>query len=190
MVLFGTGQYLTQADTVNVDVQSFYGVIDSGSDSLDRDDLIGRSLEDSTLTIETVEYDVRSSTGDEFDTQNGWYVDFTTEAGEKIVQAPQVRGEYVFVNSTIPSDNPCDVGGSGWLMAFGLDGRTPDRAVWPKLGDPVVGFKTEGGLPNPTSFLGDYALIPRSDGEILSEEIDVGSPTDSAGRMSWQELYD
>ena len=75
-------------------------------------------------------------------------------------------------------------------MAFGLDGLTPDRAVWPKLGAPYVGFKTEGGLPNRSSFLGDYALIPRSDSEILNEEIDVGGQPDSTGRMSWQELYD
>ncbi len=193
MVLFGTGQYLTQEDTTSEDMQSFYGIIDSGSASLDRDDLVGRSVVDTTTTVDGVTYDVRSSTGEDFDAQNGWYVDFTPATGaiaEKIVQAPQVRGEYVFVNSTIPSDNPCDVGGSGWLMAFGLDGLTPDRAVWPKLGEPVVGFKTEGGLPNSSSFLGDYALIPRSDGEILSEEIDVGSPPDSTGRMSWQELYD
>nr|WP_297403906.1 PilC/PilY family type IV pilus protein [uncultured Marinobacter sp.] len=190
MVLFGTGQYLTQDDTASEDLQSFYGVIDSGLSSLDRDDLVSRSLSDTTVAIEGVSYDVRTSTGDDFDTQSGWFVDFTTETGERIVQAPQVRGEYVFVNSTIPSSNPCDVGGSGWLMAFGLDGLTPDRAVWPKLGAPYVGFKTEGGLPNRSSFLGDYALIPRSDSEILNEEIDVGGQPDSTGRMSWQELYD
>ena len=190
MVLFGTGQYLTQDDTVSEDVQSFYGVLDQGTSELDRDDLIDRDITDSVITVEGEVFDVRSSTGEDFDTQNGWYVDFTTETGERIVQAPQVRGEYVFVNSTIPSSNPCDVGGSGWLMAFGLDGQTPDRAVWPKLGQPFVGFKTEGGLPNKTGFLGDYALIPRSDSEILSEEIDVGSMSENTGRMSWQELYD
>jgi type IV pilus assembly protein PilY1 len=190
MVLFGTGQYLTQSDTASEEEQSFYGVIDSGSDSLTRSDLVERSLVDSTATVDGISYQVRSSTGDDFDTQDGWYVDFDTELGERIVQAPQVRGEYVFVNSTIPSDNPCDVGGSGWLMAFGLNGLTPDRAVWPKLGQPYVGFKTEGGLPNRSSFLGDYALIPRSDSEILSEEIDVGASAESTGRMSWQELYD
>ncbi|KAA1171692.1 pilus assembly protein PilC [Marinobacter salinexigens] len=190
MVLFGTGQYLTQPDTANTDVQSFYGILDSGVSGLDRSDLVGRTLSETTITVDGTSYNVRSSTGDDFDTQNGWYVDFTTESGERIVQAPQVRGEYVFVNSTVPTNNPCDVGGSGWIMAFGLDGQTPDRAVWPKLGAPYVGFKTQGGLPNPTSFLGDYAIIPRSDNELLSEEIDVGDQNPSLGRMSWQELYE
>jgi len=190
LVLFGTGQYLTQEDTVSEDVQAFYGVLDNGDSRLDRSDLVAREITDSVITVEGESFNVRNSTGEDFDTQAGWYVDFTTETGERIVQAPQVRGRYVFVNSTIPSNNPCDVGGSGWLMAFGLDGQTPDRAVWPKLGEPVVGFKTEGGLPNRTGFLGDYALIPRSDSEILSEEIDVGSTSENTGRMSWQELYD
>ncbi len=190
LVLFGTGQYLTQDDTVNEDVQSFYGILDQGTSELDRSDLVGRTITDSVITVESQVFDVRSSSGEDFDTQNGWYVDFTTETGERIVHPPQVRGKYVFVNSTIPSSNPCDVGGSGWLMAFGLDGQTPDRAVWPKLGAPYVGFKTKGGLPNKTGFLGDYALIPRSDSEILSEEVDVGSTSENTGRMSWQELYD
>lgn len=190
LVLFGTGQYLTQPDTASVDIQSFYGVIDSGTSGLDRDDFVGRTVVDEDITVEGFNYTVRSSSGDEFDTQHGWFVDFTTETGERIVQSPQIRGEYVFVNSTIPSDNPCDVGGSGWVMAFGLDGTTPDRAVWPKLGAPYVGFKTRGGLPNKGSFLGDNVIIPRSDSENLSEEIDVGRDEDELGRMSWQELYD
>ncbi|GAA0850668.1 hypothetical protein GCM10009113_32620 [Marinobacter szutsaonensis] len=192
LVLFGTGQYLTQDDPISTSVQSFYGVLDTSTANLDRSDLVGRTLDESTVTGEDgVSYKVRESEGDTFDTQHGWYVDFNTEseAGERITQSPQVRGEYVFVNSIVPTSNPCDIGGDGWIMAFGLDGRSPDRAVWPKLGEGIVGYKTEGGLPNPGSFLGDYVLIPRSDSEILSDEVDVGRNTGGLGRVGWQELY-
>lgn len=190
LVLFGTGQYLTQEDTVNEEVQSFYGVLDQGTSDLLRSDLVSRALTDSTIEVDGENFEIRGSSGEDFDTQNGWYVDFTTEVGERIVQSPQVRGEFIFVNSTIPSDNPCDVGGSGFLMAFGVDGQTPDRVVWPVLGVAAVGFRTNGGLPNRSGFLGNYALTPRSDSDILSNEVDIGSPSDSVGRLSWQELYD
>ncbi len=191
LVLFGTGQYLTQTDPINVNVQSFYGVLDTGAGQLTKDDLVSRTMvESETVGTDGVSYDVRTSVSDDlFDTEDGWYVDFNTAAGERITQSAQVRGEYVFVNSIIPTSNPCDIGGDGWVMAFGLDGRTPDREVWPKLGGEFVGFKTEGGLPNPGSFLGDYILIPRSDSEILSEEVDVGRNTGGLGRVGWQELY-
>lgn len=192
LVLFGTGQYLTQDDPTNADIQSFYGVLDSGASGLGRADLVGRTLSQSSITVEGVSYQVRESNGDDLATEDGWYVDFdsATDAGERINQSPQVRGDYVFVNSIVPSDNPCDVGGGGWLMAFGLDGKTPDRAVWPKLGAPYVGYRTEGGLPNKPGFLGDFMFTPRSDNEILADEIDVGRKETSLGRMSWQELYD
>ncbi|TYC60461.1 hypothetical protein FMN52_05590 [Marinobacter sp. BW6] len=190
LVLFGTGQYLTVDDTSSTDTQSFYGIIDDGTSNLDRDDLLARSLSEDQVTANEQTFDVRESDGEVLDGENGWYVDFTTEAGERIIQSPQVRGEYAFVNSTIPSDDPCSVGGSGWLMAFGLDGRTPDRVVWPKLGDEFVGYKTEGGLPNRPGFLGDFMFTTRSDNEILTDEVDVGGDQSSLGRMSWQELYD
>jgi type IV pilus assembly protein PilY1 len=190
MVLFGTGQYLTQVDPVDPSVQSFYGVLDTGTGELDRSDLEGRDLTESTTTGEDgVEYKTREASGDELGSAKGWYVDFDDEPGERINQSAQVRGDYVFVNSIVPTDNPCDIGGDGWIMAFGLDGQSPDRAVWPKLGTGIVGYKTTGGLPNQGSFLGDYVLIPRSDSEILSDEVDVGRKTGGLGRVGWQELY-
>jgi len=190
MVLFGTGQYLTNVDPSTTEIQSFYGVRDSGSANLDRSDLVDRTLTESTITVDGVSYEVRESDGDPLTDEDGWYVDFDTDPGERIVQSPRVRGQYIFVNSTIPSDDPCSVGGGGWLMAFGLDGQTPDRSVWPKLGDPVVGYKVNEGLPNPSSFLGDYMFTTLSSDKILADEIDVGDDDAALGRMSWQELYD
>lgn len=189
MVLFGTGKYLEESDVATTATQSFYGVLD-GTAGLTRSDLVDRTLTNGTTTVDGQTYEVRTSAGDDFvpGTNQGWYVDLI-DSGERITQPAQVRGNYIFVNSLVPTTNPCDIGGGGWIMAFGLDGRTPDRAVWPKLGEPFVGFKTEGGIPNTPSLIGDYALIPRSDSEILSEEIDVGRQTEQLGRMSWQELY-
>ncbi|MBJ6138653.1 pilus assembly protein [Marinobacter litoralis] len=190
MVLFGTGKYLELGDVNNTDVQSFYGVFDNTA-ALDRSDLLDRTLSAGQVTVDGVDYDVRYSGGDAFDptTHSGWYVDLI-DSGERINLSAQVRGDYIFVNSLVPTTNPCDIGGEGWLMAFGLDGRTADRTIWPKLGKPVAGYKVEGGIPNQTSFIDDYALTPLSNSEILPDEIDVGASSAATGRRSWQELYD
>ena len=190
MLLFGTGKYLELNDVNNTQVQSFYGVFDSVG-GLDRDDLVVRTLTSGEITTDNVTYDVRTSDGDPFDptTQSGWYVDLI-DSGERINLSAQVRGDYVFVNSWVPTTNPCDIGGGGWLMAFGLDGRTPDRTIWPKIGEPVVGYKVTGGVPNQTTFIDDYSLTPLSNSDILPDEIDVGASSTELGRRSWQELYD
>lgn len=193
MLLFGTGKYLELTDVNNTDTQSFYGVFDQ-TGGLDRADLVGRTLQNGQVTTEDGDtYDVRTTSEDDvaFDPTNddGWYVDLI-DSGERINLPAQVRGNYVFVNSLVPTTNPCDIGGDGWLMAFGLDGRTPDRTIWPKLEQPVAGFKVTGGIPNQTSFIDDYALTPLSNSDILPDEVDTGSAAGALGRRSWQELYD
>lgn len=190
LVLFGTGQYLTENDTLSSDVESYYGITDRGVAELDRSsNLLERQLSESTVVVGGDSFNVREAGGDVWANEAGWYVDFVTDSGERIVQTSQVRGKYAFVNSTIPNSDPCAAGGDGWIMAFGLDGRTPDRAVFKRFPTPVVGYKTEGGMPNQSGFIGDYLITPLSDNTFLEDEIDLG-PGAAQGRLSWQELYE
>ena len=191
MVLFGTGQYLTNEDLLNTETQSFYGVLEQGGEELTRSNLEPRSLSEDTIDVDGELFDVRFSDGDDVEGNvSGWYVDFDTEEGERITQAPQVRGDYVFVNSNIPTQNLCDAGGEGWLMAFGLDGRTPEEPVFTRFEESVTGYKTGGGMPDKSGFLGDYMLTPKSDGEIVTDELDLGRDDDEFGRAGWQELIE
>lgn len=191
LVLFGTGQYLTNDDPFNVSVQSYYGVTDRGVSSLTRGDLLPRTLSEEIIVVDGDSYRVRGASGDEWATEAGWYVDFNraSDAGERIIQQTRIRGRYAFVNSTIPTSDPCAAGGDGWIMAFGLDGRTPDRAVFTRFGEPVVGYKVEGSMPNVSGFIGDYMITPLSDNTFMEDEIDLG-PGERTGRVSWQEVYD
>lgn len=190
MVIFGTGQYLVGSDPSSTSTQTLYAVYDQGNYNLGRTNLRSRDLVESNLVVEGETYEVREASGDDVGDRFGWYADLT-ESGERIIQSPQVRGRYIFVNSMVPSDDPCTAGGGGgWLMAFGLDGRTPDRAVLTRFGEPVVGYRTGGGFPNRSAFLGDFMLTPRSDGAILTDVVDVGGDEDGLGRLSWQEIYD
>lgn len=193
LVLFGTGQYLTSDDPFRTAIQSYYGITDQArrNTTLTRDDLLPRTLSHSDINVDGVAYKVRESSGTEWTSEAGWYVDFdrASDVGERIVQRTRIRGKYAFVNSTIPTSDPCAAGGDGWIMAFGLDGRTPDRAVFTRFGEPVVGYRVEGSMPNVSGFIGDYMITPLSDNTFMEDEIDLG-PGGRTGRVSWQEIYD
>ena len=190
MVLFGTGKYLHQGDIADSTVQSFYGIFDKRA-GITRSDLARRDLTRRSLSIDGNTQKVRTSNGDSFDAAKyaGWYVDLPAP-GERIVQAPQVRGRTVFVNTQTPSADPCDNGGESWLMAFGLDGTTPDQPVWAKLEDSFVGIQVRGGKVSEASIIGSDAFMPRWDGKLWKERVETGRAQGQLGRQSWQELYE
>lgn len=192
MIYFGTGQYLEFDDVTSVDTQSVYGIWDRGSSGLTRSALESRTLTEGSLTLDDGSTaTVRYSNGDgmDFSTVKGWYVDLP-DSGERAVVSPQVRGNFIYLNSMVPDEDPCLGGGSGWLMAFGLDGRTPEDRAFLTFSEEVAGYKTSG-LPNQSTILGNYRFTPGSDEEDPVDVVEIpplsGSVTD-AGRRGWNEL--
>lgn len=148
LVMFGTGQYLTDADTdvITAEVQSFYAVWDEGTGSFDRSDLQEQDIIDHDANS-TVPDGVRIMTDEEVayngtggNRREGWYIDFdTAETGERVVVDSIVRGDYIYFNTVVPSPNPCSAGGHGWLMAVATEnGGEPDSAVFDYNGDNIV----------------------------------------------------
>ncbi|MFO7788242.1 MAG: PilC/PilY family type IV pilus protein, partial [Halospina sp.] len=186
-VLFGTGQYLNNGDLGDKSIQSFYAVRDIGEAEVERGDLAERALSDDSDAESEVLF---SEPVNETNLDSGWYVDLRVEdeeaEGERITLSPQVRGEYIFVNSTIPSDNPCVAGGQTRVMAFGLDGLTPERALFETHDGEVTAYRKVDGIASQSAFLGDYRFTPLSTGEVDVEETDI--PKDGDGRLSWQEM--
>ncbi|MEE1559513.1 MAG: PilC/PilY family type IV pilus protein, partial [Arenicellales bacterium] len=126
LVLFGTGQYLIEADKTTTDTQSFYGVWDRSDGNLDRADLQAQAfLADigaSGRVIAPAEVDYAGASGS---IEYGWYLDL--DPGERVVSDYLVRGEMVYFNTQIPDDRPCAFGGSGWLMSIKTaDGGSAD----------------------------------------------------------------
>ena len=118
MVLFGTGRYFDESDRLVPDtpqVQSFYGIRDQGSAATG-----GRAalLEQEVLGEFDAFTDVRVRVSTQRQPQpgdEGWYIDLP-EAGERQVSLPILRrGRIVFTTLT-PSGDPCDFGGTSWLM--------------------------------------------------------------------------
>jgi len=192
MIYFGTGQYLESGDVTSTDTQSVYGIWDRGNAGLDVSSLESRSITEGPLTgSDGATAKVRYSSGKELDftSVKGWYVDLPI-TGERAIFSPQVRGEFVYLNSMIPDENPCLGGGSGWAMVFGLDGRNPEKAAFLRWPEKIVGYKLDG-LPNQSTIMGNYRFTPGSDPEKPVDVVEIpplsGSVAD-AGRRGWNEL--
>ena len=187
-VLFGTGEYLNKGDLSDTSNQSFYAVRDVGVSEIQRGDLAERTLSEKQGTPAGAEILISEATGNT-DPTRGWYVDLFS-SGERITLSPQVRGDYIFVNSTLPSDNPCVAGGSTRVMAFTLGGLTPDREVFEEYDGKVTSYRKVDGIASQSAFLGDYRFTPLSTGEVDIEETDIPDDDGRLGRQGWQELIE
>ncbi|WP_231107959.1 pilus assembly protein [Stutzerimonas stutzeri] len=137
MLVFGTGSFYQTTDNevpATPQVQSFYGIVDSGAQINGRStlleqeilrevtgtDLNGRAVSDNTMT----------------DSHEGWYLDLlrktarggTGAKGERVISQAQLGGNRVTFSTLIPSANPCDAGGTSWIMS--LDLATGSRLVY------------------------------------------------------------
>jgi type IV pilus assembly protein PilY1 len=220
MVMFGTGQYLAQGDQ-NLDAcppgststgctQRFYSVWDNGDPQLastayGESDLVeqlvtdfvdngttesGTSVDARTLTKNTVDYD--QSTPDK-----GCFLKLP-RAGERSVTDPLVVSDLVFFNTTIPSNSPCEGGGSGFLMsmnyttcsleepAFDLDGDRDVDSSDTIGGDAPTGIEFDGGLPSASSLIGSIRYTSGTNTPLPQRntlQLDA-----ALGRASWQEI--
>ncbi len=213
MVYFGTGQYLISGDKTTTSTQAFYGVWDEGTKELDTSNLVEQTLESNfasderVLTNTDVPYDLTGGSK-----RYGWYFELPT-SGERVVVNPSMRGDIVYYNTLIPSNDPCTYGGSGWLMAVDADtGGRPDadNQVFDINGDGTVnaadlltnsddsvvdqassGTLYGGGIPAESSFLGDYQYTPGTDtddGSDIQVNKIQGLGDSSTGRLSWEEI--
>lgn len=137
LVYFGTGRYFVEGDNdfddklVNASptpptVQTFYAVWDNNT-QVTRSDLVAQ-----TIITELVagDFNIRITTDNEVDytgTAKGWYLDLVkpsvpiggvaTAQGERVVAVPVLRpGNRIVFTTVIPSLEPCEFGGTSWLM--------------------------------------------------------------------------
>jgi type IV pilus assembly protein PilY1 len=147
MVYFGTGKYLESSDnttTGTAQTQTFYAIYDRGVTaytgtssapvSIARSDLLQQTI---TTAATVGGFDTRVVTDNTINwrltqtatagTHLGWYVNLPTN-GEKQVTDPLLREGRIIFTTLIPSIDPCQVGGSGWLMELNANngGRLED----------------------------------------------------------------
>lgn len=205
LIFFGTGKYLETSDLVTTDQQTFYGVWDEGSQSLDRGDLVAQTIDATTYTdADGNPLRLISDNSVNYNNKFGWYIDFPT-TGERLVVEPQLRGSLVFFNTWIPSSAACDSGGTGFLMSVeSLNGGEPDTIAFntdgvagisdadyitDSNGDlrAAAGQNFDNGLPARSSFLGNKQYTTGT-GDIIIELRDVQQVSGPSGRFSWMEI--
>ena len=212
MIVFGTGQYLTNADKATTGLQRMYGVRDydalnnTNAGVNNKWNLDGNDSSPLRWAVTTFAIDsgtgarVFSGTDAIADTDHGWRIDLP-DTGERMVVNPKIRNNIVFFNTLIPEVQTCSYGGSGWIMSVNLiNGGTPPSSVFDVTGNGIIdsGDLIDGEvaagqklneIPAESTFLGDNQYTPGSDGSINKRKIDVGSSRQE-GRMSWKEIYE
>ena len=204
IVFFGAGKYLEETDiSGNYDVMSYYAVLDSGTGSKARDDLLER-------IIYTSDDDLRTVSGDDltWGTDDGWYFDLVdrnvgasddsyTAYGERVVTDSTVSGDIIFFNTWIPDGSECSSGGESWYMSVDLStGLASTTAVFDANGDGViddddigyVGEYYSDGLLSTSTISNDTQYTVDSNGDLVERDVETSS-TSTEGRLSWEELY-
>ncbi len=200
LVLFGSGQYLTNQDKINLDTQSFFGIWDHGTGGLTKNDLTQQTIVTETaskrvVSNHVVPYGDSSAAG-----QQGWFIDFMN--GERIIVTSAIRDGIVFFNTLIPdTSSPCAFGGTGWIMGVTvLHGGEPDAVILDvnndnilddndKLNDNIVsGLKFLNGIPMQATLRDDFMFVPGSDGSI--NRFRILNHEKLVGRISWHDMSD
>ncbi|WP_083251498.1 pilus assembly protein [Acidihalobacter yilgarnensis] len=134
LVYFGTGQLLGTPDLTDTNTQSFYGVLDTGTNSgittsagnpqwLTRSALVSQTLTQTTYTGtntsgNSVSKPVLTVTTNpvNYASTDGWYMDLPFSGG-RVITNPSVFGQEVVFTANIPSTNVCGGGLESWLIA-------------------------------------------------------------------------
>lgn len=206
IIVFGTGQYLTDADKSTTGLQRMYGVKDenalanSSAGQNNKWYFDGNLVEtnqikwaDTTFTVSgtTRTFDTTETVGD-----FGWRINLPT-SGERVVVNPKIRNNVVFFNTIIPDDTTCNHGGSGWVMSVNLlNGGIPTEPAFDSNGDGIIdsddalsaGEKLNE-IPAESTFLGDNQYTPGSNSSINVRKVNVAK-SEREGRMSWKEIFE
>ena len=147
MVLFGTGQYLTNSpaggDLSDTRGQSYYGIRDFGVviSTTDRSELQAQEIVDQGTLLGA---DVRTTTRNTVDwaSKKGWYLDLLPPSGvaegERVVSTSIMVGDRVQFVTLIPNTDPCSPGGDSWPMQLSaITGGAPSGSVFDFNNDDV-----------------------------------------------------
>jgi type IV pilus assembly protein PilY1 len=206
-VFFGTGRYLGQADSSDTQVQTWYGIKDTGTSISGRSELAERSIlvegEIAGLAVRVVEEGI---VGDLVN-KRGWYMDLASPnhgaEGERMVVPNRFQGRALIGTTRIPgSSDVCRPSGRGFVMAIdpftgarldstffdvSRDGLFSDEDMLLVDGRrvPVTGVGFASGPNNPL-FVDDLMQVSLDDG--TTETIKTQGSSVQASRMSWREL--
>ncbi|BFM14340.1 PilC/PilY family type IV pilus protein [Maricurvus nonylphenolicus] len=188
MVYFGTGQWISENDNLDVNTQTMYGVWDAGVSQLTRNSLQQQVVSGSAtvtggrdLSTNDVDYVVTS--------ELGWFIDLP-DTGERVVVEAVSIGNIVFFNTTVPDSGSCNGGGYGYLMfADRMTGGQPDFTVLDinndgTFDDDIVAGIMTNAIPGGGRLIDDRYVVSDSSGKITDVGVQTGASRPSS-RSSW-----
>ena len=207
-VFFGTGQYLHTNDLTDRQVQSWYGIQDTGVLVSGRAELVQRDiLAEGTIgdfPVRVIEEGAISDMAN----KKGWYMDLVSPIhgveGERMVVPNRFQGTALIGTTRIPdAQDPCRPSGKGFVMAINpFTGARLDRTFFDVSMD---GLFTEADMllvdgvptivsgigmdssPNNPIFIEDVMQVGLDDG--TTKTIKTQGSAVQAQRMSWRELF-
>jgi len=204
-VFFGTGSYFRTGDPNNVEVQSWYGLIDDDVQITDRTALRLRTvLAEGTASSKQVRTFSEASANDMVG-KKGWYFDLTktdgTAEGERIVTSSKVYAlaePTLIASSIIPVVDPCVPGGKGYVNAISpFTGARLGKGFFDlnrngnfnddKLASINIGaIDFDVGMPSESVLIGNLLVVCGSSGECEDVPINLGA---GGSRISWREIF-
>lgn len=207
-IFFGTGSYFNTGDPNDLQVQTWYGLIDENTPISSRSDLTQRTLlAEGTFSgklARTISEAVITPTND-IEGKKGWYLDLSINniaEGERMVTSSRVYelAEPVLIaSSIIPVVDPCIPGGKGYINAVNpftgarlklgfFDLNNNGTFTDDKLNDVnISSFDIEVGMPSEPVLIGNRLVVGGSSGEIKDVAVNIGS-SGGGKRVSWREI--
>ena len=191
VIFVATGRYLGISDLTDTSTQSLYAIKDnlSGGTVSPR----GGTMRQRTLTNTTGSSGEATRTvagGDvDFETDDGWYVDFP-DAGERANVDPQLVLGTLLVPTNVPNANSCNVGGYSWLNYFKYDNGlsvngADDPTVGTRMGNALIVGMQVVRLPNKKT----VPIISKSDSTFASPSVPFETKDVKGHRVSWREIF-
>jgi type IV pilus assembly protein PilY1 len=204
-VFFGTGSFFRAGDPADKAVQTWYGLIDENTAIGSRSDLATRTI---AATGDLSGYSVRGFSAalpNDMVNKKGWYLDFDSSVGERIVTRSIVYKFAVptlVASSIIPNaSDPCSPGGTGYINAISpfsggalgtvvldvnRDGNFTNDKILGLIGGSVA---VPGGMPGEAVLVGKNLIFGTTGAgtPIDNLQINPGAPA-LKGRISWREI--
>lgn len=205
-VHFGTGSDFQTSDPSNTELQSWYGLVDTGTPILRSDLLQTPGLLSGGEIAGRPVRTFREIEPNTMQTRRGWAMDLTLNGvleGERMVTASRfymLADPTLLASTVIPVEDVCEPGGRGYLNAVNPftggrltspffdvndDGNFADdtlNGVYP--GSIDLGI----GKPGEPVLIGNRLVGGGSDGEVGDVRINRGASTGFRGRLSWREI--
>jgi type IV pilus assembly protein PilY1 len=202
MVIFGTGRYLSTADTSDTTTQALYGVRDPGTSVASPITVAGGNLVAQTMVLDATSGAIGVTSNVVPATRSGWYLLLNTAAGERVVVTPALdsSNNTVTFSTLIPTaSDPCTTSSSGSIIA--LDGTTGGAAFGVSIGSTtsfgsgytlagahVLGAASSGSLYTAASLSGGTSYLPGQIPALGAGGTPVNESIPTARRRSWRIL--